>query len=328
MFSVIVPVYNVEKYLYKCIGSILSQTYTDFELLLIDDGSTDQSGIICEKFASMDRRISVIHKVNEGVGSARNIGLERADRCWITFIDSDDYVEPDYFENVSDTILKHNNADSVICPNIREKLHYFFTRITDRLCETERFVKTSEIFIKTSCFGKSSCGVYSKFYKTSIIRKNNIKFENTSKYEDCLFNLSYYKYTDNVYFLNKAYYHYMIDLNPVSLTRLPGKPQEYIISANEAYSQLCQLFDRIKFEEQFQEDIFMLNLKKYTKGITSIYQYSEKYSVRKALFSEYIKLLDKFNRKLRTPHARRFAISFLSSNLVPFPVKDFFIKIW
>ena len=90
--SVIVPVYNTEKYLHRCIDSILDQTFTDFELLLIDDGSTDSSGTICDEYAAKDSRVRVFHKENGGVSSARNMGLDNAYGEWITFVDSDDYL--------------------------------------------------------------------------------------------------------------------------------------------------------------------------------------------------------------------------------------------
>ena len=91
--SIIVPVYNTEKYLRCCIDSILVQTFADFELLLINDGSTDSSGTICEEYALEDRRVRVFHKENGGVSSARNVGLDNARGEWITFVDSDDYIE-------------------------------------------------------------------------------------------------------------------------------------------------------------------------------------------------------------------------------------------
>ncbi|MDV4357675.1 glycosyltransferase, partial [Enterococcus faecium] len=93
--SIIVPVYNVEKYLKKCVDSILGQTFTDFELLLIDDGSTDNSGSICDELAKTDNRIKVIHKENGGLSDARNIGIEVAKGDFIGFIDSDDYIDED-----------------------------------------------------------------------------------------------------------------------------------------------------------------------------------------------------------------------------------------
>lgn len=98
MVSVIVPVYNVEKYLSQCVKSILSQTYKNFELLLIDDGSTDNSGIICDKFAGQDGRITVFHRENAGVSAARNYGLGKAKGSYVLFVDSDDMIAPDLLE--------------------------------------------------------------------------------------------------------------------------------------------------------------------------------------------------------------------------------------
>lgn len=96
VISIIVPVYNVEKYLSQCIDSILAQAFIDFELLLVDDGSTDGSGRICDEYANKDARIQVFHKKNGGVSSARNIGLEHAQGEWITFVDSDDWLDLKY----------------------------------------------------------------------------------------------------------------------------------------------------------------------------------------------------------------------------------------
>ena len=94
MISIIVPIYNAEQYLHRCIDSILAQSYIDFELLLIDDGSPDNCGAICDEYANQDSRVHVFHKENEGVSSARNLGMAHAQGDWITFIDADDYVHP------------------------------------------------------------------------------------------------------------------------------------------------------------------------------------------------------------------------------------------
>ena len=98
-FSVIVPIYNNEKYLPRCIDSILSQTFYDFELILVDDGSTDNSGLICDEYAEKDKRIHVYHKSNGGVSSARNLGLDNAVGKYVVFIDSDDYLDSNYLES-------------------------------------------------------------------------------------------------------------------------------------------------------------------------------------------------------------------------------------
>ena len=98
--SVIVPVYNVERYLRQCMDSLVNQTYTDFEIILVNDGSTDSSGVLCEEWAKKDGRIHVVHKKNEGLGFARNTGIEHAKGKYITFVDSDDYVSLDMLQTL------------------------------------------------------------------------------------------------------------------------------------------------------------------------------------------------------------------------------------
>lgn len=108
LISVIIPVYNVEKYLRRCVESVMLQTYKDIEILLIDDGSTDGSGQICDELAYKDRRIHVFHKENGGVSSARNLGIERACGDYICFVDSDDWIDIDYFENAIPVLKKEH----------------------------------------------------------------------------------------------------------------------------------------------------------------------------------------------------------------------------
>lgn len=112
MISVIVPVYNVEKYINRCIDSIIAQTYRDLEIILVDDSSTDKSGNICDKYAQLDNRIKVIHKKNGGVSACRNTGVEHAVGEYISFVDSDDYIEPDMMELLISTI---GNCDMATC---------------------------------------------------------------------------------------------------------------------------------------------------------------------------------------------------------------------
>lgn len=111
--SVIVPVYNAEKYLHRCVDSILAQTFTDFELLLIDDGSKDNSGKICDEYAAKDSRVRVFHKENGGANSARNHGLDKAKSEWVTFVDSDDLISDNAFELMC-SFSKKMNVDAVI----------------------------------------------------------------------------------------------------------------------------------------------------------------------------------------------------------------------
>lgn len=114
LISIIIPVYQVEKYLSECIESIIRQTYKNIEIILVDDGSTDSSGCICDNFAQTDSRIKVIHKKNEGVSKARNIGIKNASGNYICFIDSDDYVKKDYIKRLYELCIE-NNSDISIC---------------------------------------------------------------------------------------------------------------------------------------------------------------------------------------------------------------------
>ena len=104
--SIIVPVYKVEKYLHRCLDSIVNQTFTDWECILIDDGSPDNSGIICDEYAQMDRRFKVIHQENKGVSAARNAGLDVAKGEWIGFVDSDDWIEKETYEVAYNKAIK------------------------------------------------------------------------------------------------------------------------------------------------------------------------------------------------------------------------------
>lgn len=119
MISVIVPVYNAQNALNKCVDSILAQTYREFELILVDDGSTDASAEVCDRYAESDSRVKVVHQQNAGVAAARNSGLEAAGGEYLSFVDSDDYVEPDYLECMLDGI-RHPGVDICWCDNCDE----------------------------------------------------------------------------------------------------------------------------------------------------------------------------------------------------------------
>lgn len=112
--SIVVPVYNVEKYLERCINSLVAQTFSDYEIILVDDGSTDNSGKICDQFAKLNNKIKVIHKENGGLSSARNAGIDIATGKYIGFVDSDDWIEPDMYYNLYNAAVEHD-LDMVIC---------------------------------------------------------------------------------------------------------------------------------------------------------------------------------------------------------------------
>ncbi|MDD3184946.1 MAG: glycosyltransferase family 2 protein [Anaerostipes sp.] len=207
--SIIVPVYNVEKYLKKCISSIINQTYINWELLLIDDGSTDNSGLICDEFVERDQRIQVYHMKNHGVAAARNKGLEIAKGKYVFFIDSDDYIDSKYLEH----FLMNSSAD-FLCSGYQNR--------RDEDSESKISVNRYEpLKISVSEYKKN----YMKYkimrnfvpmvrFKMNIIQKSKIRFdENVKLGEDVRFNLKYLNnckeievtsYTDYVYWYHQS----------------------------------------------------------------------------------------------------------------------------
>jgi len=213
--SVIVPVYNVEKYLHKCLNSILEQTFSNFELLLIDDGSPDNSGKICDEYAKKDRRIRVFHKENEGVSKARNLGLNNVEGKWIAFIDSDDWIDDKYFEHL--LANDNNNID------LRVIGYKKYSRI---LCEEyipkeELLSEDLQSFLNDHIGSTIIAGPVCKLFLKRIIKKNNLCFDNElSLGEDTLFSLSYLRFTKSVYISAHSEYHYRYSDD--SLTKKPN----------------------------------------------------------------------------------------------------------
>ena len=183
--SIIIPVYKAEKYLRRCLDSVLSQTLSNWECILVDDGSPDQSGAICDEYAAKDSRFRVIHKPNGGVSSARNEGLDTAKGEFICFIDSDDWVGPKYLEH-----LHFLESDLVISGlfNVNEKGKIIKTKeFKNALFELSK-IGLNEF--ERTVF--SSKGPYCKRYRRTIIESNNIRFEEgIHASEDFLFVLSY-----------------------------------------------------------------------------------------------------------------------------------------
>lgn len=198
--SVIVPVYNAEKYLHRCIDSILAQTFTDFELLLIDDGSKDKSGVICDEYAVKDSRVRVFHKGNGGVSSARNVGLEHAEGEWITFADSDDYVEIEWLRTFADNLY----GVDIVVSGIR-----FISQGEKRELGVELRGNVSDalIFLKThSIFGY----LFNKCFRREYIKNNKLLFDEAIIFkEDEEFFLRYMTKISKIYCLKEAYYNYI-----------------------------------------------------------------------------------------------------------------------
>ena len=238
LISIIIPVYNVEKYLPKCLDSVINQTYQNLEIICINDSSPDNSLSILEEYAEKDKRIKIITKDNTGVSNARNSGLDIASGEYIMFIDADDWVSINICEAMYN-IAKEKNIDVVMCDYIKE-----FSNVS----------KQNYTFDKNICFNKDDvkhklyrrmiglyndelahpekadnlCTIWAKLYKRSIIEDNDIRFYDIRKigtYEDGLFNLDVFRCTNTVFYVAEGMYHYRKD-NKDSITTKYNKDIE------------------------------------------------------------------------------------------------------
>jgi len=212
-YTIIVPVYNVEKYLISCLESILCQDFQDFEVILIDDGSTDASGRICDDFSARDNRFSVIHKKNEGVSIARNVGIERAKGKWISFVDSDDTLFPNYlssFDEIEDksdltyfgNYCKHEDGCdcSFLLPN---RVWTGWNEIQEGMLLLKRNVSQYDYYGYT----------WNKFFRSDIIHNNNLRFiPGVTMKEDELFVDKYIQCCNTVETINNVLYCYRPNL--------------------------------------------------------------------------------------------------------------------
>ena len=201
MISVIVPIFNAEKYLHRCIKRILAQDYTDYELLLIDDGSTDNSGTICDEFAKYDKRVRVFHKKNGGVSSARNLGLDNSIGEYIMFVDSDDYMLPGMLEVMLST-LESKKADLVVC-GTTETGGGYWRPIADVDYSINQLKENFVSLLHTELLSPP----WNKIYKKEIIGSNRF-CEDISFGEDLLFNIQYLEKCENISFIKESpFYH-------------------------------------------------------------------------------------------------------------------------
>ncbi len=209
LISIIVPVFNVEKYLNKCIDSIINQTYRDLDIILVDDGSIDQSGRICDDYAKIDDRITVVHKNNEGVSAARNVGINHAKGKWISFVDADDWVNLNMYEVL---VEEARDYDLTFFANteyykdnsiISYSLPTFESNKRDKM---EEFI----LFLKKNCIHYEFFGfTWNKLFRNDIIRNNNLLFlSGLSFREDEIFTLNYCHYIKSLKFIPLPLYNY------------------------------------------------------------------------------------------------------------------------
>lgn len=226
LISVIVPVYNVEKYLDRCITSLLHQTYKNYEILLIDDGSKDSSGMLCDIYAGNYENVSVFHKTNGGLGSARNYGIDRAKGKYICFVDSDDQVEENYLSILYNAITT-NKADVCVCG-----YYYSANNILASYPFFDRVIDTPEMLKMFACGNSFFNFAWNKLYKKDIIERMPIRFSDRHCAEDMYFNVIYYRYTNKIATVEKPLYTYYVNLESLSNGRRKGFWEDMLLIYN------------------------------------------------------------------------------------------------
>lgn len=269
MFSIIMPVYNAEKYICKSINSILSQSYQNFELILINDGSTDRSGFICEQFQNKDARISVIHKKNGGPSSSRNCGLDKAKGKWIIFIDSDDYVSKEYLA----TFLRYNLYDeetqviqgfhvvdeygnepkNIPLPLIINSYEYGNIKISEysELIGKYRLLHRHEIWGRT--------------FSHKIIAKYHLRMdEEIHSYEDGIFWFEYLYHIANIIIVPERGYYYYYPQKSSSIMHTHKKNMDEIVKTLEHTKKIQQKILRtFDLRGKYREDFYRIFFNQY-----------------------------------------------------------------
>lgn len=223
--SVIVPIYNVEKYIGKCILSIIEQTYKNIEIILVDDGSLDDSGNIADEYATRDNRIKVLHKTNAGVSAARNSGLDAATGDFVCFSDGDDYVMPNYVEHLLKLCLTYH-ADVAYTVDMYTTFH------NEHIANNQVKVITPEDATENIFCYKVPIGVYSKLFNREFLVKNNIRFlEDVYIGEGFNFNTACFQRANKVVMSNERIYFYRRDNEASAMTKFKAAKCQMALKA-------------------------------------------------------------------------------------------------
>ncbi len=259
--SIVVPVYNAERYLNRCIGSILAQTFADFELLLIDDGSTDRSGQVCDEYAQKDSRIRVFHTPNKGVSAARNLGIGEASANWITFIDSDDWVECGFIDSLMERLpTKGIVIQRMVCdtnnPSGSTKASsLYFSQYKDAIIKKEQ-IPDSIVKFKLLNDGY----IMAKLYDKRLITNNNIKFcEDLDLFEDLIFLRTYLCSANEIIICHNHNYHYTRQ-SSISLSHKKHYAEEYLRAAEiliDIFGKLASIYPM--HDEQYLKEMFTMH---------------------------------------------------------------------
>lgn len=294
LISMIVPVYQAKKYLASCINAVLKQTHSCWELILVDDGSTDGSELICDDFANQDARITVVHQPNQGVSAARNRGVASAKGAYIAFLDADDLIEPDYLEVLYRDAISQN-ADLVCC-NAWEDFQG--TRTDYRCVLKNRTIEDRETLYLDALVRKEQYGftVWGKLIKTELAVQ--LRFSSLHFCEDMLFMLQLFEKVSRVYLDNYTGYVYM--RNPDSVTLKSGirdvsRRMNQMVAVQYCFRQACTMSQSV---QELAVQNYARNI--HAAAASTVLAGSGAYHQNRKKLLEYIAELKPYDHKLHS----------------------------
>lgn len=258
--SVIIPIYNVECYLKKCLDSVINQTYNNLEIILIDDGSPDKCGIICDEYAKNDSRIRVIHKKNGGLSAARNDALKLVTGKWISFVDSDDYCELDLYEKILPLAVEHD-ADIVLYGIYRGTVtgeipvHPFSKEFVTENKEFISELQQSALNGRYTPISTSKwCQGYpwDKLFKASLILDNRLEFSTKVRAnEDVIFNIHAFQFAKKIVYVDSLLYHFCFNPNSIGKKFTPDRVKVDMA----VYSELFDIGKRYGLSDSYYQAV-------------------------------------------------------------------------
>ena len=250
--SVIVPIFNCDKYLNDSMGDVLRQTHKNIELILVNDGSTDNSAAICKQLAAEDSRVKIINKEkSEGAGPARNSGLSVAEGEYIMFLDSDDRIEPDMIEKLLIAVIK-NNCQVAVC-GYETYVEDVENGESDKIYSKQRVCKGGEVneFFSEN-FPEGIVGyLWNKIYDAEVIRRNNLRFPDMRRLQDGVFNVDFFNCADSCCVIEDVLYHYRLNAQTDMFRKLPVNYYDLIKQFSESFIS--------KYNKSTKIEAFFLN---------------------------------------------------------------------
>ncbi len=299
--SIIIPVYNVEKYIKKCVDSIINQTYKNLEIILVDDGSSDNSGKICDEYKKRDYRIKVIHKENGGLSDARNKGVEIATGKYIGFVDSDDYIEENMY-NILLNELKVNNADVSICSYKKIREDYYKVdckQSCEKIIKILDNIKAIELLLSDTYIDNYA---WNKLYKKELF--NNIKYPYGKKMEDLGTTYKIFSKAKKIVYTNYIGYFYLQRNSSILHNIDANFIQDIKELINERYLDIIKEYPEMKTKAdinrlKYIKTYFMHIAKNKRKDLTKTKEYKKEYEFFKSNYKKYKKDLSQNSLKER-----------------------------